>query len=1094
MEITKAGLEIKKKLNDSKFQKTLARISIQQNLSQVQVNIEAETYLQELYAEHDTTTNIGFIEAFQFMINQGYDKAIDINPNEIKALAKIVRQNPVAFVLTHKSYIDLSVLAMVLARHGLPIPYLFAGKNLDLFLIGKFARRNGVIFIRRSFKDNPVYKATLKHFITDLLDQQANFMWAIEGTRSRTGKLVWPQMGILKYIMEADQDAKVKVKYVPVSIVYDLIPDVDDMTEEGRGKKKNPENLKWLMNYWQKMSKGDLGKISIRIGEPVDMVNDKKFEIEGLNEENILPQNKISTLAFDLVHQINAVTPITTVSVVCLALLSKFSLSKRGVESNVANLMQLIESHKEDAMVDRGTSIGESVQVALNLLSNVGILLQQGDGLHTKYTINREKYLQATYYANMSVHHLYHRAFVEIALVKIADLAIKDRQLAFWQEVMALRDFFKFEFFYSTKEKFTDEIEAELNFLIPNWQKELFVNKSDIHLILNQQKILVAPVILNNYIDAYKVIGQGIMVWDVNMAFEENKFIEYCLFLGEEMHWLGQIKRVESVSKPFLQNGIRLVENLKLTPTLGNKKTEEIKKLNLQIEGITLRINQLQAISLEKHSFEEVNLVPIDREIVPGSKTDGLTKEILSGEKGPHIGAFFDLDRTLIDGFSAKDFVSSRLKSGKFTSKELISQFSGVLNYAKAGGNFANMAAISAKGVQGVSEKVFQELGEEVYQKTLAQSIFPESRALVAAHLSMGHTVAIVSAATPYQIEPIARDLGVDIIKCTRLVVEDGKFTGGIVEPACWGEGKAHAGRDLAKTNNLDLFKSFFYTDSAEDLPLLEIVGNPRPINPDSKLSTLAFQNDWPVLRFTEENSSQISNIVRTGMATGIFVPAMMKGVMTGLKNMSWEEGIESMVTSLGDLGTTVAGIKLAIKGEEHIWPHRPAVFIFNHQSNADALIVVKLLRNGIRGVAKKELQKIPILGQIMKASGTIFLDRTDKEKSIEAMKPAIDSLKGGTSVVIFPEGTRSYDYTLGKFKKGAFHLAMQAGVPIIPIVLKNAHDVMPRGKGLLNPTLVEVIVMPPIQTHDWSKTNLDEKINAIRNLFLKELNQEELA
>jgi putative phosphoserine phosphatase / 1-acylglycerol-3-phosphate O-acyltransferase len=200
------------------------------------------------------------------------------------------------------------------------------------------------------------------------------------------------------------------------------------------------------------------------------------------------------------------------------------------------------------------------------------------------------------------------------------------------------------------------------------------------------------------------------------------------------------------------------------------------------------------------------------------------------------------------------------------------------------------------------------------------------------------------------------------------------------------------------------------------------------------------------------------------------------------------------MVTSLGDLGTTVAGIKLAIKGEEHIWPHRPAVFIFNHQSNADALIVVKLLRNGIRGVAKKELQRIPILGQIMKASGTIFLDRTDKEKSIEAMKPAIYSLKGGTSVVIFPEGTRSYDYTLGKFKKGAFHLAMQAGVPIIPIVLKNAHDVMPRGKGLLNPTLVEVIVMPPIHTHDWNKTNLDEKINGIRNLFLKELNQEEIA
>ena len=81
------------------------------------------------------------------------------------------------------------------------------------------------------------------------------------------------------------------------------------------------------------------------------------------------------------------------------------------------------------------------------------------------------------------------------------------------------------------------------------------------------------------------------------------------------------------------------------------------------------------------------------------------------------------------------------------------------------------------------------------------------------------------------------------------------------------------------------------------------------------------------------------------------------------------------------------------------------------------------------------ELKKMPVVGQILEASGTIFLDRTDKEKAIEALKPAIDSLKSGISIVIFPEGTRSYDYTLGSFKKGAFHIAMEAGVPIVPIV-----------------------------------------------------------
>lgn len=230
--------------------------------------------------------------------------------------------------------------------------------------------------------------------------------------------------------------------------------------------------------------------------------------------------------------------------------------------------------------------------------------------------------------------------------------------------------------------------------------------------------------------------------------------------------------------------------------------------------------------------------------------------------------------------------------------------------------------------------------------------------------------------------------------------------------------------------------------------------------------------------------------MVRTGLSLGVVIPAILNGFSKGTTNMSWNEGVESMMRSIGDLGTYVAGITLSIKGEEHLWSHRPAVFILNHQSNADMLIAIKLIRKEARGVAKMELKKMPVVGQILEASGTIFLDRTDKEKAIEALKPAIDSLKSGISIVIFPEGTRSYDYTLGSFKKGAFHIAMEAGVPIVPIVLKNAHDVMPRGKNIFNPALVEVIIHPPVLTHDWNKSNLDVKIREIRNLYLKDLKQ----
>jgi putative phosphoserine phosphatase/1-acylglycerol-3-phosphate O-acyltransferase len=1085
------NVKIQQLLTDTEFQKKLTRISVQKGISQVQATLEAESYLHELYTEHDTTVNIGFIELFQFVLSQGYDKSIDVNPLELKALAKLMRNNSVAFVLTHKSYIDLMVLSLVLARHGLPIPYLFAGINLDFFIFGKLMRKNGLIFIRRSFKDNPIYKATLRYFITHLLNEQAQFMWAIEGTRSRTGKLVWPQMGILKYIMEANQDAERNVKFVPVSIVFDLIPDVAEMTEEGRGKSKKPENFKWMLNYIRKMSKNDLGKISVRIGTETEIYEDKAIDIPTeIGSERILDDSSVSRLAFDLVNKINDITPITTVSLVCMALLSKFALTKQGVASNVADLMQLIESHKDDALVDRGRSIGESVQAALNMLTQTDILLRQGDALHTKYTINRAKYLQATYYANMSVHQLFHRAFVELALLKVAQTEVAERSVEFWTEIMSLRDVFKFEFFYSSKEAFTTEIESELAYLRKDWNKYFFQQKSDLKNFLKKQKILVAPVILSNYIEAYKVVGQGLQIWDVSVPFENKKFIDYCLFLGEEMHWLGQIRRVEAVSKPFLDNGIRLINNLKLVPKEEEKDKERIREFNATLEDISERMNKLQSFTLDKHNNPDLLNVPIERDIVPGSRTESITKDILSGEKGSHIGAFFDLDRTLINGFSAKDFAKNRLLSGQFSSKELVNQFAGIITYAAGNGNFASMAAVSAKGVQGVAEQVFVDVGEDVYQKSLATAIFPESRALVAAHISMGHTVTIVSAATPYQVEPVARDLGVDIVRCTRMEVEKGYFTGKILEPACWGEGKANAGLELAETYKLELGKSFFYTDSYEDLPLLEIVGNPRPINPDSKLSILAFQNDWPVLRFTEVSNSKITNMLRTGVASSIFLPAIAKGVLNGVSKMSWNEGLDAMWATIGDLGAAAAGIQLAIKGEEHLWASRPAVFILNHQSNADFLIAIKLIRKDARAVAKKELESVPILGQMMAASGTIFLDRTDKDKAIESLKPAVDSLKEGTSVVIFPEGTRSYDYTLGSFKKGAFHMAMQAGVPLIPIILKNAHDAMPRGKNVFTPTMVEVIVKPPVHTHDWTKENMNDKIAEVRDIFLKELGQ----
>ena len=1076
-------------LENEKFQKILEEISESTGQSKDQINGEAKEYLKELYTEQKPLVNAILLQISQFVLQRAYEDHIDVNPSEIKALSKLMRKHPVAFVMTHKTYIDMMVLGAVLIKHGLELPYTFAGINMSFLGLGELGRRSGVIFIRRSFKDNKVYKATLKHFVSHLVDEKAHFMWAIEGTRSRTGKLVWPQMGILKYIAEGEAHSSNEVKYVPVSVVYDLIPDVQDMTAEGRGKSKNPESLMWFLNYLKNLS-GNMGKISLRIGEPVERTEDQIASIP-LEEDTLLNKRSYSLpkFAFELVHRINHITPVTTSSLVCTILLSKFAASKLEIERDVIALMELIENTQPDALVDRGLPTGECVQNALNLLLQGELIQQLGKGVKAKYSIVTRNYLPATYYSNMAVHQLYHRAFIEMAILKVAHVK-KDRLNAFWIAIMELRDLFKFEFFYSNKSKFSDEIELNLRYIDPNWEKKIDDPKVDLIRILKKQPLYVARVVLYTYLEAYGVVANALLTLDNDTYEDEKSLVEACVFVGEEMHWMGKIHRVESVSKPFLQNGIRLAKNKGLIPSIKKPKKREIKAFIKSLNEHSERIVKLQSfVTITKSSPAKV--IPLDRKVVPGTKSEVVATDVIQSEGGAEIGAFFDLDRTIIKGFSAKNFFQARLMSGKMKPRELAAQFSGLLVYAIGNKNFAGLAATSTQGVKGVPEKVFIELGEEVYLKHLADAIYPESRALVSAHMAKGHTVAIISAATPYQVDPVARDLGIEHVMCTKMEVLNGKFTGKIIEPPCWGEGKYKAAKELAERYNLDLSKSYFYTDSHEDLPLMEMVGEPRAINPDNELAALAMENDWPILRFSDEIQPGVSNMIRTALTMGSFIPAAMTGIASTLLTGSRQDGVNSMISTIGELGTKMAGIKMVVKGEDNLWTHRPAVIIFNHQSNADFFIVAKLLKKDTVAVAKKELKSSPI-GPLLQAAGVVFLDRTNREKAIEALKPAVDTLKSGISVAIAPEGTRSYDYNLGPFKKGAFHLAMQAGVPIVPIVVKNAHDVMPRGRNLVRPSVVEVVVLKPIPIEGWSKENLDQKISEVRSLYIKELHQEE--
>ncbi len=174
----------------------------------------------------------------------------------------------------------------------------------------------------------------------------------------------------------------------------------------------------------------------------------------------------------------------------------------------------------------------------------------------------------------------------------------------------------------------------------------------------------------------------------------------------------------------------------------------------------------------------------------------------------------------------------------------------------------------------------------------------------------------------------------------------------------------------------------------------------------------------------------------------------------------------------------------MQVHGEEHLWSHRPAVFIFNHQSGVDMLLLCKLLRRDFVGVAKQEVRRNPIFGPAFALAGTVFVDRFHHDQAVQALAPAVDALREGLSIAIAPEGTRSATPRLGPFKKGAFHLAMAAEVPIVPIVFRNALDALPKHGVVVRPTTIEVVVHPPIATTGWTAAGLDGEIAKIHALY----------
>jgi putative phosphoserine phosphatase/1-acylglycerol-3-phosphate O-acyltransferase len=413
--------------------------------------------------------------------------------------------------------------------------------------------------------------------------------------------------------------------------------------------------------------------------------------------------------------------------------------------------------------------------------------------------------------------------------------------------------------------------------------------------------------------------------------------------------------------------------------------------------------------------------------------------------------AVFDLDRTLITSSSATVFRKHLAEHGLGGAHDLPLVDVFTRFYEQYGENWLLMqparlaSRASARWSTATVAQAMREAAEE-----LATLLLPGAAKAIEEHRAAGRLLVIATTSPAPFVEPFAELLGFDATVATQWEREDSSdgevFTGRMLGPFVWGRTKADAVAHWADGHGASLSESWAYSDSYFDAPLLANVGHPVAVNPDLQLRITATIRGWPVVHF--DRSDGVSKIL-------------------GRELQEWGRPFmrQEIVTP---------NARIEFEGLDNIPATGPAILVFNHRSYFDpivmGLVIAKTGRN-VRGLGKKEVFDVPIVGRLMKASGGIRVDRgTGSDEPLDA---AIAAVEAGELLMIAPEGTiprgpAFFDPVL-KGRWGAARIAAATGAPVIPIGLWGTEKVWPRSSrlpkmSLTDRPLVSVSVGPPVK------------------------------
>jgi glycerol-3-phosphate O-acyltransferase len=541
-----------------RFQKALAEIARSTGRSPQSVKYQDRACLREMVTAQTPLGIDLFYGQLGWLATGGLD--VDVDERQLAELRALGRRHALVFLPSHKSYVDPELLGRSLQRHAFPPNILVGGINLNFWPIGTLARRAGMMFIRRSFRDDLIYKLALHEYIAFLVRERFNLEWYIEGGRTRTGKLRLPRLGLLGYLADAVCDDGDDVYLVPTAIAFEQLYELKAMVVEAVGAKKQAESWRWFLDYVRAQYRSR-GRVWIRFGAPLSLRQALEAEEAGADDPARARENAVRKTAFEVCHRINRATPITPTSLVTLALLGveDRALTLPEIGATLEPLLEYVAARQLPLV--GGLAAGEEAPIrdALRKLEQQGVVRRFTEGIEPIYAIGENEHLVAAFYRNSAIHFFVNRAIVETVLAGTGAKRLTDASQLL-EAVQRLRDLLKYEFIFPSGAELAADVREEMQLFVADWECQIG-DPERVRGILEHSRLHVAHRVLRSFLEAYQVVADHLAAQIPGTPFDESVFLSQCLGIARQYRLQHRIWSTESISQELFGNAIAVARS-----------------------------------------------------------------------------------------------------------------------------------------------------------------------------------------------------------------------------------------------------------------------------------------------------------------------------------------------------------------------------------------------------------------------------------------------------------------------------------------------------------------------------------------------------